>query len=100
MFDGCYVRKLYWLDGGAPGVRRKLARANLDGSDVETLVSDNLYSPLHLALSADEQLVCWTDQYTHQVSLCTMRRELKKQEQQRVAVGPGNAHFMSIRKGE
>ena len=72
MFYGCYVSNLYWLDRGGPGVRRKLARANLDGSDVETLVTDNLFSPLHLALSADQQLIYWTDEYSHKVCQCQL----------------------------
>ena len=67
---GCYVRKLYWLDQGGPGVWRKLAQANLDGSDVETLVSSDLYRPLHLALSTDHQVLYWTDEYSHKVCHC------------------------------
>jgi len=64
---GCCVRKLYWLDRGGRGVRRKLAGANLDGSDVQTLVTANLFNPLHLALSTDQQVIYWTDEYSHKV---------------------------------
>jgi len=65
------VRKLYWLDRGGPGARRKLARANLDGSDVEVLVTNHLYNPLHFALSDDGQAVYWTDEYSHKVVTVT-----------------------------
>ena len=61
---------MYWLDRGGPGVPRKLARANLDGSDVETLVSDHLYNPSHLALDTDRMVVYWTDEYSHKVCIC------------------------------
>jgi len=72
LYDVWRVRKLYWLDRGGSGVRRKLARANLDGSDVETLVTDDLYRPTQLALSDDKQLVYWTDQYSHKVCLLSL----------------------------
>jgi len=48
-------------------VRRKLARANLDGSDPEILVSEDMFSPMHMAIDVDRQLIYWTDQYSHKV---------------------------------
>ena len=57
--------KMYWVHwtGEGPGGRRggnTLQRANLDGSNVETLVRD-LYNPRDIALDISRGKIYWTD---------------------------------------
>ena len=59
--------QLYWTDAGSVGVfgnkipgTAKVQRANLDGSNIETLVS-GLETPFGIALDADRGKIYWTD---------------------------------------
>ena len=49
--------KMYWTDPGT----RKIWRANLDGSQAETLFPSGLISPVGLALDVDAGKIYWTD---------------------------------------
>ena len=49
--------KMYWTDPGT----RKIWRANLDGSQAETLFPSGLISPVGLALDVDAGRIYWTD---------------------------------------
>ena len=49
---------MYWLDRGT----HRIQRANLDGSNVESLVTTGLSTPRELALDVDAGKMYWTDQ--------------------------------------
>ena len=49
--------KIYWTDAGS----NKIQRANLDGSQIENLVSIGLHSPEGLALDAAAGKIYWSD---------------------------------------
>ena len=51
------ISKMYWLDRGTDRVQR----ANLDGSEVETLVTAGLSAPKELALDVAAGKMYWTD---------------------------------------
>ena len=51
------MSKMYWLDRGTDRVQR----ANLDGSEVETLVTAGLSAPKELALDVAAGKMYWTD---------------------------------------
>ena len=48
---------MYWTDWGA----KKIQRANLDGSDVEDLVTEGLRSPDDIALDVSSGKMYWTN---------------------------------------
>ena len=52
---------IYWTDGGLGGDR--IRRANLDGSNIETLITieDSIFGPHGLALDVDGGKMYWTD---------------------------------------
>ncbi len=54
--------KMYWVDASRYGA--KIQRANLDGSQVETLVTTGLKEPTDLALDLGESKMYWVDQGT------------------------------------
>ena len=58
--------KLYWTDTGENGVQW-IRRANLDGSEVETIVSMNGSSPGGLAISDGSGEIYWTDRETGEI---------------------------------
>ena len=60
--------KMYWtnFDGLENSPQNKIQRANLDGSNVEDLVS-NLPSPDDIALDVDNGLMYWTDFASHKI---------------------------------
>ena len=61
-------RKLYWLDEGGPGVPRKVAAANLDGSESEILVKDDLTHLDFLSLDVNTQTLYWSEGHAGKVS--------------------------------
>ena len=55
--------KMYWVDRLAS----KIQRANLDGSEVEDLVTTGLEEPTDLALDVDGGKMYWTDRLTDKI---------------------------------
>ena len=55
--------RMYWLDRGT----HRIQRANLDGSNVESLVTTGLSTPRELALDVDAGKMYWTDQRTGKI---------------------------------
>ena len=55
--------KMYWTDW----VTHKIQRANLDGSNVETLVDAGLRSPFGIALDVAAGKMYWTDWVMHKI---------------------------------
>jgi len=52
---------LFWFDKGNGGdIGRKLARANMDGSDAKILATLNLSMLTHLTLDLQQQLIYFT----------------------------------------
>ena len=49
--------KVYWTDT----VMDKITRANLDGSEMEVVVSDGLHTPDGLAVDSVGRKIYWTD---------------------------------------
>ena len=49
---------MYWVDAGTS----KIQRANLDGSQIEDLVTTGLFVPRNLALDVDGGKMYWTDE--------------------------------------
>ena len=49
--------KMYWTDRGA----KKIQRANLDGTQIEDLITTGLSGPFGLALDAEQGKMYWTD---------------------------------------
>ena len=58
------LSKMYWTNAGS---RDKIQRANLDGSDVEDLVTTGLSDPIDLALDVAGGKMYWTDQGTDKI---------------------------------
>lgn len=58
--------KLYWTDIGA----KRIQRASVDGSNVETLVDTNLESPSGIALDTLNEHIYWCDHGTGKVQRC------------------------------
>ncbi|MDE0685097.1 MAG: hypothetical protein OXI63_19405, partial [Candidatus Poribacteria bacterium] len=54
--------KMYWTAGGGGGRGHKIQRANLDGSNVENLVTrtQELFNPLGIALDVAGGKIYWT----------------------------------------
>jgi sugar lactone lactonase YvrE len=62
--------KVYWSDRGDVAnevVNPKIMRANLDGSDVETLVSDDLISPVGMVLDTANGKMYFTDRFANNI---------------------------------
>jgi len=62
--------KVYWSDRGDVAnevVSPKIMRANLDGSDVETLVSDDLISPVGMVLDTAKGKMYFTDRFANNI---------------------------------
>ena len=62
--------KVYWCDRGdveGKNVDPKVMRANFDGSEVETLVSDDLLSPVGIALDLAKGKVYFSDRYANNI---------------------------------
>jgi len=62
--------KVYWCDRGDVGkdnVNPKIMRANLDGSDVETLISTDVKSPVGIALDVPNGKLYFTDRYANTI---------------------------------
>jgi len=62
--------KVYWSDRGDVAnevVSPKIMRANLDGSDVETLVSDDLISPVGMVLDTANGKMYFTDRFANNI---------------------------------
>ena len=53
------VEKLYWTDTGT----KKIQRANLDGSNVEDIITTELRNPSSIAIAATWQKIYWLDRY-------------------------------------
>ena len=52
------VSKMYWTNAGS---RDKIQRANLDGSNIEDLITTGLSYPVGLALDLTRRMMYWTD---------------------------------------
>ena len=62
--------KVYWSDRGdveGKNVDPKVMRANFDGSGVETLVSEDLLSPVGITLDVAKGKVYFTDRYANNI---------------------------------
>lgn len=62
--------KVYWCDRGDVGdknVDPKVMRANLDGSEVEILISTDLMSPVGIALDLAKGKLYFTDRYANNI---------------------------------
>jgi sugar lactone lactonase YvrE len=62
--------KVYWCDRGDVGdqqVNPKVMRANFDGSEIETLISDDLKSPVGIALDTDNRKLYFTDRFANNI---------------------------------
>jgi sugar lactone lactonase YvrE len=62
--------KVYWSDRGDVANERfnpKIMRANLDGSGVETLVSDDLISPVGMVLDTAKGKMYFTDRFANNI---------------------------------
>jgi sugar lactone lactonase YvrE len=62
--------KVYWCDRGDVGdqqVNPKVMRANLDGSEIEILISDDLKSPVGIALDTDNGKMYFTDRFANNI---------------------------------
>ena len=58
---------MYWTDLGTD----KIQRANLDGSQVEDLVTTGLISPVGIALDPGAGKMYWTDYRTDKIQRAT-----------------------------
>ena len=54
---------MYWTDAGTDRIRR----ANLDGSDIEDLITDGLSNPQGVALDVTDRKMYWTDWGTNTI---------------------------------
>ena len=61
--DGDLLRKMYWVDRW----KAKVQRANLDGSQVEDLVTTGLREPTDLALDLTAAKIYWSDRLTGKI---------------------------------
>ena len=62
--------KVYWSDRGdveGENVNPKIMRSNLDGSEVETIVSSDLMSPVGIQLDTAKGKVYFTDRYANDI---------------------------------
>jgi len=62
--------KVYWCDRGDVGkenVNPKVMRANLDGSDVETLISADVMSPVGIALDVPNGKLYFSDRFANTI---------------------------------
>ena len=62
--------KVYWCDRGDVGdenIDPKIMRANFDGSEVETLVSTDLMSPVGITLDVAKGKVYFSDRYANNI---------------------------------
>ncbi|MEP4147073.1 MAG: hypothetical protein ABJL54_07605 [Halioglobus sp.] len=62
--------KVYWSDRGDVAnevVSPRIMRANLDGSDAETLVSDDLLSPVGMVLDTVKDKMYFTDRFANNI---------------------------------
>ena len=56
-FKVSLLSKMYWIDAGS----NKIQRANLDGSNIEDLVTTGLGRPIDIALDVSDGRMYWTD---------------------------------------
>ncbi len=56
--------KIYWTDTE----KEKIQRANLDGSQVEDLINNNLKTPWGIALDTDQKQMYWSDRDSGNIS--------------------------------
>ncbi|RWS26517.1 low-density lipoprotein receptor-related protein 2-like protein, partial [Leptotrombidium deliense] len=55
---------LYWLDDGGVGVPRKVAKANMDGTNSSVLVKDNIHSLETLTIDISNKRLYFSQSYT------------------------------------
>ena len=60
--------KLYWLDQGGAGVPAKIGMANMDGSNPEVLVRDNMTNPEALTLDPETEMLYFSSSFKPKVS--------------------------------
>ena len=61
--------KLYWLDQGGAGVPAKIGKANMDGSNPEILLKDNLTHPEFLTLDPDTEMLYFSTSFKPKVRI-------------------------------
>ena len=54
---------MYWGDRDNP----RILRANLDGSDVEVIIDQDLESPVGMAIAQDSDKIYFTDRYANKI---------------------------------
>ena len=59
------IRRSFWFDGSR--VEAEIQRANLDGSEVEDLVTSGLNGPYGLALDTAADKMYWADRYMNKI---------------------------------
>ena len=59
---------MYWTDSGKPNGTPRIARAHLDGSDMEVFVNTSSSSvPTALTVDYDTNVLYWCDQFLNQI---------------------------------
>ncbi len=61
---------MYWLDEGGTGIPRKVASANLDGSNPQILTKNDLQSLGKITIDVENQVLYWTQPTARKV-FCT-----------------------------
>ena len=77
--------RMYWIDAGLSG---KIQRANLDGTQMEDLVTDLVGSPRNLALDPGGDKMYWTDGGTTRHRSRIQRANLDGSEAEVLVTGP------------
>ena len=76
--------KMYWVDASRNGA--KIQRANIDGSQLEALVTTGLKEPTDLALDLDGSKMYWADRSTGKIQ----RANLDGSQIEEIVTGLGN----------
>ena len=63
-----FYRKVYWLDEGNTGIPRKVASVNMDGSDPQIILKDDLQQVGRIAIDIENQVLYWTQPSGQKVS--------------------------------
>ena len=82
--------KMYWVDASRNGA--KIQRANLDGSQVENLVTTGLKEPTDLALDLDGGKMYWADRSTGKIQ----RANLDGSQIENLVTGLGNIWSLAL----
>ncbi|KAA3606484.1 MAG: T9SS C-terminal target domain-containing protein [Calditrichaeota bacterium] len=82
--------KIYFTDRGT--TPRQIFKANLDGSNVESIISSGLSSPREIVLDATNSKIYWADQGTQKIQ----RADLDGSNVEDLVTGISGAHGMAI----